>query len=325
MNLFALQTLEAELTAYTLIDKLLSLPHTLPTRYSEEELAHQWTIDKAILSKAEPFAWTEDPITAVLIASRSIPVDTCLTRKNLNKSAVWWYFEEPLPFNTVADKNIPIRAISGGWVSVRNTDKKLFIISCWIESETFSTTVKDGASPVQNPRGLAPSQVFSWFEDESIEDMLKRVSWNHDKMYGEGGRWRSLSNIVGKPTFMQTTVGLAHFILAGLAWLDSKVLVAEVPDVPRQRRKEYRRVLGRDSDIKLIRLRREDRPNHDTERNNDPTHRDFAYRFVVRGHWRNQPYGPGRAEHRLTWIMPFVKGPDDKPLREKLPVYVVNR
>lgn len=324
MNLFALQTLEAELTAYTLIDKLLSIPHKLPTRYSKAELSSQWTIDKAILAKAEPFAWTEDPIRAVLLASQSIPIDTCLTRKNLSKAAIWWYFEELLPFRTVSEKDIFVRAISGGWISVKDTDRKLFVLSCWIESETFSTDGENG-SPVRNPRGLAPSQVFSWFEDESIEDMLKRVSWNHDKMYGEGGKWKNLSNIVGKPTFMQTTVGLAYFILAGLTWLDSKVLVAEIPDIPRQRRKEYQRVLGRDSDIKLIRLRREDRPNHDSERKADPTHRDFAYRFVVRGHWRNQPYGPGRAERRLTWIMPFVKGPDDKPLREKLPVYMVNR
>lgn len=30
----------------------------------------------------------------------------------------------------------------------------------------------------------------------------------------------------------------------------------------------------------------------------------------VRGHWRNQPHGPGRTERRLTWIRPFVRGPD---------------
>jgi hypothetical protein len=30
--------------------------------------------------------------------------------------------------------------------------------------------------------------------------------------------------------------------------------------------------------------------------------------FVVRGHWRNQACGPGRAERRETWIRPFWKG-----------------
>ena len=34
-------------------------------------------------------------------------------------------------------------------------------------------------------------------------------------------------------------------------------------------------------------------------------------RFVVRGHWRRQPCGPGRAERRLTFVQPFWKGPRD--------------
>jgi hypothetical protein len=32
-------------------------------------------------------------------------------------------------------------------------------------------------------------------------------------------------------------------------------------------------------------------------------------RFVVRGHWRNQPCGPGRQERKLLWIAPYWKGP----------------
>jgi hypothetical protein len=33
-------------------------------------------------------------------------------------------------------------------------------------------------------------------------------------------------------------------------------------------------------------------------------------RFIVRGHWRNQAFGPGRQDHRVMWIKPFYKGPD---------------
>ena len=31
-------------------------------------------------------------------------------------------------------------------------------------------------------------------------------------------------------------------------------------------------------------------------------------RFTVRGHWRNQAHGPGRAERKLRWIAPYWKG-----------------
>lgn len=33
-------------------------------------------------------------------------------------------------------------------------------------------------------------------------------------------------------------------------------------------------------------------------------------RFMVRGHWRQQPHGPGSRERKLLWIRPHYKGPD---------------
>ncbi len=37
----------------------------------------------------------------------------------------------------------------------------------------------------------------------------------------------------------------------------------------------------------------------------------LAVRYIVRGHWRNQAHGPGRALRRRQWIQPFFKGPAD--------------
>lgn len=36
-----------------------------------------------------------------------------------------------------------------------------------------------------------------------------------------------------------------------------------------------------------------------------------AARFTVRGHWREQPCGPGGKERKRTWIAPYWKGPTD--------------
>lgn len=33
--------------------------------------------------------------------------------------------------------------------------------------------------------------------------------------------------------------------------------------------------------------------------------------FIVRGHWRNQAHGPGRALRRMQWIQAFWKGPEE--------------
>ncbi|WP_458630194.1 hypothetical protein [Tsukamurella ocularis] len=45
--------------------------------------------------------------------------------------------------------------------------------------------------------------------------------------------------------------------------------------------------------------------------------REHDHRWSVRGHFRNQAYGPGRSLRRRIWIADHVAGPPDKPLRER--------
>ncbi|WP_433221851.1 hypothetical protein ACQP00_21855 [Dactylosporangium sp. CS-047395] len=40
-----------------------------------------------------------------------------------------------------------------------------------------------------------------------------------------------------------------------------------------------------------------------------------AYRWWVRAHWRQQPYGPGRTLRRPVLVLPQVRGPRDKPIK----------
>ena len=35
-----------------------------------------------------------------------------------------------------------------------------------------------------------------------------------------------------------------------------------------------------------------------------------SYRYLVRGHYRNQPCGPARSQHEVIWIEPHWRGPD---------------
>lgn len=43
--------------------------------------------------------------------------------------------------------------------------------------------------------------------------------------------------------------------------------------------------------------------------------RRYTHRWVVKPHWRQQPYGPGRSLRRAQYIDQHVKGPSDKPVR----------
>ena len=53
--------------------------------------------------------------------------------------------------------------------------------------------------------------------------------------------------------------------------------------------------------------------------------REYTHRWIVRGFWREQPYGKNHALRRRQWIPPFVKGPADKPLIRKETVRIWRR
>ncbi|MBQ1019847.1 hypothetical protein KBX71_18540 [Micromonospora sp. D93] len=56
-------------------------------------------------------------------------------------------------------------------------------------------------------------------------------------------------------------------------------------------------------------------PGQDGESIPGSQERSPASRFWVSGHWRNQAHGPGRALRRPVYIHPFLRGPDDAPIK----------
>lgn len=62
--------------------------------------------------------------------------------------------------------------------------------------------------------------------------------------------------------------------------------------------------------LRVLRLRRR---HQRSENEQGQESREWTHRWVVSGHWRNQ-WLPSEDRHRPTWIAPYVKGPEDKPL-----------
>jgi hypothetical protein len=53
--------------------------------------------------------------------------------------------------------------------------------------------------------------------------------------------------------------------------------------------------------------------------------REYHCRWVVKGHPRKQPCGPGRKDIKVIWIETHIAGPDDKPVKERETVFAVIR
>jgi hypothetical protein len=65
------------------------------------------------------------------------------------------------------------------------------------------------------------------------------------------------------------------------------------------------------ADVQVVTLRKLERT--DSAPSDEHSAREWSHRWLVAGHWRWQPYGPGRSLRRLTYVRPHVKGPADKP------------
>lgn len=79
-----------------------------------------------------------------------------------------------------------------------------------------------------------------------------------------------------------------------------------------------------DPEVSIIDLRRLYVPE-DRDPGGESNGRAYRHRWVVSGHWRDQPYGPERSLRRKTWIPAYVKGPDGAPLLQTERVNVWRR
>jgi len=89
-------------------------------------------------------------------------------------------------------------------------------------------------------------------------------------------------------------------------------------------RKAYQRAGRPAPQVRLVRIRGAHATGSGTRRaagDQDGPQREF--RWWVRGYWRNQPYGPGRAQRRLIFLDPHLRGPEGKPIKASTTVRVL--
>jgi hypothetical protein len=110
------------------------------------------------------------------------------------------------------------------------------------------------------------------------------------------------------------------------AMLSQKIVEVGSERPPRAMRRRASRLMPETGDVVVIRLRKEYHPEGSEEQalanQADPDAEPwFSHRHLVRGHWKRQAYGKDRAETKLIWVSPYVRGPEDRPLIIKSKVY----
>lgn len=103
---------------------------------------------------------------------------------------------------------------------------------------------------------------------------------------------------------------LRHYLGALGAFLSQTILtVSSRPIGNRQARKRYARQFAHDPLVRVVELRRREYQQRD-ESQARPV--EYSCQWVVRGHWHQYHTKDGLQPR---WVMPYVKGPSDKPFK----------
>jgi hypothetical protein len=249
-----------------------------------------------LLPSAVPFSWSADTTSAVWSASATVPMDAVLERDVIpeDSNACWWWFDWPLP--------IPVKNVKP---SAAENDATRLIAGIMLARYEDRLLIVDAR---MTPHGPAMVGFFVVSFEQSLNSIINTKA----RVFHTG----TDAATVEDPTTRK--IKICQFILAANAWLRQRILVSSDGPIERHRRKQIARdhnVLP-PTDVKVIELRRVE--SHPHAGPGDPV--DWSCRWVVGGHWRNQPYKDGT---RLRYILPYVKGPADKPLR--IPAHTVYR
>jgi hypothetical protein len=116
-----------------------------------------------------------------------------------------------------------------------------------------------------------------------------------------------------------TAIALATWLLMGQRATETPTV-----ETDKQTRRRYARDKRPLPDVRLVRLRAAGQPPSSTPCSLNSVDRTAtSERVWVTGHWRDQPYGPGRALRRPVYIHPFLRGPDDAPIKLSTTVRVL--
>jgi hypothetical protein len=103
------------------------------------------------------------------------------------------------------------------------------------------------------------------------------------------------------------------FVISLFAFMNQPFSTVESHHLPRSSRRRLQRKTGiEDPKINVISLRRAQHTNGQSKGGT----REWSSRWLVKGHWRSQYY-PSKQKNNPLWIMPYVKGPQDKPLKSR--------
>jgi hypothetical protein len=155
------------------------------------------------------------------------------------------------------------------------------------------------------------------------------LGWTLDEHYGaQAGEAKQegspdhadLIDILG-PVFVR-------FVASCLSFMEQRITIPVSRPASRATRRRMERnhaTFQPAAEVQVIELRRRERRHQEHANQGDRETPDWHVQWLVAGHWRRHWYPRAKA-HKPRYIAPYVKGPQDKPLKPPVSqLFVVRR
>ncbi len=241
-------------------------------------------IQTAILQRAVPFYW-HPSICSIISSTKSRDIDSWVfepDRMPLLPAGFFW-LAQPADLPLWDGDGTQLRAVA--WEVVRSDRGFSLQVVTYHHFWGISNVVGDGGA-------------IWWYQGESLGELIQSLS----------GSDAMTSN--GYPIDPWEIEALRWFATA-IVFIEQRLLAASAQRAERHAAKRLvREGWTHEPLIRVVELRRKAAQSKPSE---DPKTVEWTHQWVVSGHWRQQPY-PSLGIVQPKWIMPYVKGPEDKPL-----------
>jgi hypothetical protein len=259
------------------------------------------------IEKASLYWISNDMLQLALHAAETMP-DQAFLETDVPESCGLMIFEKHRMVCDAHKKNLNVQAV--GWMNLKIKDDKTFLV---------------GSEPINVSHSLTHITYFSnTRQDDDYmqreEDIYKFVIKQtpllqmHVEVLNHGmepifdkEEFSKLEPDFQKAIIIQRKLPIALFTL-----INQPLAVVSKKQAPREfiRRKIKQNSIEEVSSIRIVNLRK---IHSKSDTDSLSSHRDWSYRWLVSGHWRNQ-YVPSVSAHRLQWINSYVKGDESLPL-----------
>jgi hypothetical protein len=257
-----------------------------------------------MLTGSDTFTWRDDLLRAALSAAETLPAPVTFTADLAPSPSGFYMFERPVVLDGV---KWPICAVA--WHPLSGPDYT--VLTLYMNDR-------------KHPGELiaCSTSIMAWGADLDWGEVVKADNLDDPRAYGAmHGKALDLRKMTtdDEIDMPRMASSMVRFLCATWIWLKQRVLVPERAPTGGKSVAQAERH-GMNTTVRVVTLRRSESAGH-----GDSANKEWACKWIVRGHWRQQYY-PSTSEHRPKWIDPYVKGPDDKPLKAPTQtVYVVNR